>query len=245
MLGWSTAILMQLAHPLVAAGVLQHSSFRGNAFQAAVRLHHTVRAMLALTFGDAASRTAAVERIKAIHRRVNGTLPAPVGNFPAGTTYSAEYPELLLWVHATVVVSTIKVYQAVVEPLRAADLDRLCEESVPTLVELGGDASSAPRTWRALCDYIETVESAGVLAVTDESRALGEAVLAPRAAGIAVPFSRLHRLVSIGFLPASIREAYGFPWDARRQRRFTRAISWLQATRRVTPAFIARWPEAR
>src|SRR5262245_31433510 len=52
LLGWSRAILMQLAHPLVAAGVHDHSTFRGGAFTGAMRLHHTVRAMLALTFGD-------------------------------------------------------------------------------------------------------------------------------------------------------------------------------------------------
>src|SRR5918996_1999556 len=100
LLGWSPAILMQLAHPLIAAGVLQHSTFHGGAFAAVARLHHTVSAMLSLTFGDQERRAAALSGIKAIHRRVHGTLPVSAGLFPAGTAYSAEDPALLLWVHA-------------------------------------------------------------------------------------------------------------------------------------------------
>ena len=53
LLGWSRAILLQLAHPLIAAGVAEHSSFRAGAFTAIVRLHETIRSMLALTFGPA------------------------------------------------------------------------------------------------------------------------------------------------------------------------------------------------
>jgi uncharacterized protein (DUF2236 family) len=46
MFGWSRAILLQLAHPLVAAGVTDHSSFRGGGVSAILRLHHTIRVML-------------------------------------------------------------------------------------------------------------------------------------------------------------------------------------------------------
>src|SRR5687767_8941419 len=94
LLGWSRAILMQLAHPLVAAGVLQHSTFKGGVVEAAARLHHTVSAMLSLTFADEARRTATLTQIRAIHRRVHGSLAAPAGPFPAGTRYSAEDPAL-------------------------------------------------------------------------------------------------------------------------------------------------------
>src|SRR5687768_9666876 len=94
LLGWSRAILLQLAHPLVAAGVAEHSSFRAGSVAAAKRLHMTVRAMLALTFGTGRGRAAARDGILAIHRRVHGVLPAATGRFPAGTPYSAEDPDL-------------------------------------------------------------------------------------------------------------------------------------------------------
>src|SRR5688500_1347692 len=91
-LSWSRAILLQLAHPLVAAGVAEHSSFRHGRLTAAKRLHQTIRAMLALTFGDDRARTRALEGIRGIHRRVHGQLSTAVGIFPEGAPYSAEDP---------------------------------------------------------------------------------------------------------------------------------------------------------
>jgi uncharacterized protein (DUF2236 family) len=92
LLGWSRAILMQLAHPLVAAGVHDHSTFRHGPLTAATRLHETVKAMLALTFGDAQRSGAALDGIRAIHHRVHGALSHSIGPYLAGSRYSAEDP---------------------------------------------------------------------------------------------------------------------------------------------------------
>ena len=74
LLAWGRAILMQLAHPLVAQGVADHSSFRDATLERVRRLHGTIKAMLDLTFGDAAPSGAATDRINAIHDRVHGRL---------------------------------------------------------------------------------------------------------------------------------------------------------------------------
>ncbi|HUE88806.1 MAG TPA: oxygenase MpaB family protein [Vicinamibacterales bacterium] len=245
LLGWSRAILMQIAHPLVAAGVIQHSSFRGGVFQAAARLHHTVSAMLSLTFGDDERRASAIARIRTIHTMVNGTLAAGVGPFPAGTRYSAEDPALLLWVHATLLDSTADIYQRLVAPLTADELNLLCIEGAPLLHALGGDPATTPRSWQALQRYIRTVSESGVLAVTPDARALGAAVLTPRAAGLAVPLGGLHQLVTVGLLPAALRTQYGFEWSPARARRFDRTVRVLRAIRRVTPGVAAHWRVAR
>jgi uncharacterized protein (DUF2236 family) len=244
-LGWGRAILMQLAHPLVAAGVAGHSGFQGTVSQGAARLYHTVSAMLALTFGDARRRTAALERIQTIHRTVHGALSEAAGPFPAGTAYSAEDPALLLWVHATLLDSTADVYQRLVAPLSTGDLDALCEQSAPLLVELGGDERAAPRTWSALRSYMEGMEDSGVLVVTPAARAIGLGVLSPRAGRWPAPLSSLHRLIEVGLLPPAIRAAYGFEWDAVRAARFDRAMRLIRVARRVTPAPLALWRDAR
>ena len=123
LLGWARAILLQLAHPLVAAGVADHSSFRDGPLASARRLHHTVRSMLALTFGDDAGRDLALDGIRTIHRRVNGTLRTAVGRFPQGTRYSAEDPDLVLWVHVTLLDSIPLVYERLIAPLTDAERD--------------------------------------------------------------------------------------------------------------------------
>ncbi|MCK6592271.1 MAG: DUF2236 domain-containing protein, partial [Polyangiaceae bacterium] len=52
LVGWVPAILMQFAHPLVAAGVADHSAFRSRPRARLERLRSTVRSMLSLTFGS-------------------------------------------------------------------------------------------------------------------------------------------------------------------------------------------------
>src|SRR5918912_3570286 len=65
LLGWGPAILLQFAHPLVAAGVAQHSTFSTAARGRMYRLYHTVQAMLALTFGTPTQAARAAGRINA------------------------------------------------------------------------------------------------------------------------------------------------------------------------------------
>jgi uncharacterized protein (DUF2236 family) len=244
-LSWSRAILLQMAHPLIATGVAQHSTFRGGAGAAARRAHNTVGAMLSLTFGDEPAREAALSRIRGIHATVRGTLLRSAGPFPAGTPYSAEDPELLLWVHATLLESIPDIYQRLVAPLTPEELDAFCAESAPTLIALGGDAERAPRTWRALCDYIDAVHRGGVLAITQEARDIARGVLEPRIAGLPFPGGSIHRLITVGLLPDPIRAAYGFAWDARRAVRLERTLRFLRAARRLAPDRVVRWPQAR
>lgn len=245
LLGWPRAILLQLAHPLVAAGVVEHSAFRGGALAAVARLRHTARAMLSLTFGDERRREAALSHIHRIHKRVHGTLERPAGVYPAGSPYTARDPALLLWVHATLLESIAGIYQRTVRPLTPADLDAFCAESAPTLVALGGDAAAAPRTWSALGDYLERMHRSGALAVSDAARELARAILSPRMAGVPVPGGGAHRLITIGLLPEPIREAYGFGWDAARARRLDRLFRVLRGARRLTPDVLATWADSR
>jgi uncharacterized protein (DUF2236 family) len=267
--GWSRAILLQLAHPLVAQGVADHSSFsqqqrnadrptpnaEGNAerrtpssggtlFSAAVRLHHTVQAMRHLTFGDDPQRRAALEGIRAIHRRVNGTLVDAVGPYPAGTRYSAEDAPLVLWVHATLMDSLPLVYSAVVAPLSEDDRDAWCHESAPVARALGA-GGDVPETWAALQTYMASMLSSGTIEVSRTARHLADDVLAPRYSSLVSPLRAMNRAVTVGLLPPTVRTQYGFSWHARDDARLQRALWLLRAVRRVTPDAIAHWPDAR
>jgi uncharacterized protein (DUF2236 family) len=241
LLGWPRAVLLQLAHPLIAAGVAEHSAFRGGAAASAARLRGTVRAMLALTFGDEERRRATLAHIRRIHQRVHGSLGESAGMHPAGSRYSAHDPALLLWVHATLLESIAGVYQRLVGPLSRADLDAFCAESAPTLVALGGDEAAAPRTWSMLCEYVDRMQRSQVLAVTDMAREVAHAILTPRVAGVPLPGGGIHRLITIGLLPVGIRAAYGFEWTAAHARRLDRLLGVLRRVRRVTPDVVATW----
>lgn len=242
---WSRAILMQMAHPLIAAGVADHSAFRGGARVAAHRLFSTVRAMLGLTFGDETERRRVVDHILQIHRRVNGRLGAARGPFPAGTPYSAEDPALVLWVHATLLDSTLLAYQALVGALDTQEADAYCEEAAETAIALGARAAEVPRSQAALHRYMQQVYDSAVLAVDVEARLIAASVLSGPLAAVALPAAQLNRLLTAGWLPAPLRDAYGLAWSPGRARRFDRALRLLKRVRHMTPVRLARWPAAR
>jgi uncharacterized protein (DUF2236 family) len=243
--GWGRAILLQLAHPLVAAGVFDHSGFRGTPWAAASRLYHTVHAMLSLTFGDEVSREGTLAAIRAIHRRVNGLLPAATGPFPSGMPYSAEDPALVLWVHATLIESVVLVYEQLVAPLTAAERDEYCAEAFPIAVALAAREGDVPRTWGDLRTYLDRVYMSNTLAVGMQGRELASAVLSPSGGWLVAPATWINRTITIGLLPPQVREQYGMVWTPRRDRTVARLASFLRMMRRLLPDAIALWPEAR
>src|SRR5262249_47768825 len=115
---WGRALLLQLAHPLVAQGVLDHTGLRAERWGLLLRLDRPVRAMLALTFGSAEEAEDAARAIRAVHKRVHGQLATAKGALPT-RAYSAEDPLLLTWVHATLLDSYLLTYELLVQPLAA------------------------------------------------------------------------------------------------------------------------------
>ncbi len=96
------ALLLQIAHPSVAAGVNDHSDFRADPWR---RLNGTLRSYLAIVYGSAATARAEIRRLNALHRGI------------VGPGYAARDPSLSLWVHATLIDSTLTVSDAWLGPL--------------------------------------------------------------------------------------------------------------------------------
>src|SRR6266850_7190672 len=69
LLGGGRALLMQLAHPKVAAGVDEHSDFRANPIR---RLRRTVLMTMAIVFGERETALAAARAVNQTHARVKG-----------------------------------------------------------------------------------------------------------------------------------------------------------------------------
>lgn len=113
-LGGGAAVLLQVAHPLVACGVVEHSAFDRNLWR---RLARTLRALYLITFGDREEAERAGAAVRTVHARVQGRTREQLGPFSPGTRYSAADPELMLWVHATLVHSSLAAYERFVQPL--------------------------------------------------------------------------------------------------------------------------------
>jgi uncharacterized protein (DUF2236 family) len=255
LLGWGRAILMQFAHPLVAAGVAQHSLFVKSPALRRQRLLQTVNAMLALTFGTREEAERAAAGINAIHDRVHGRLDETTGRFASGTQYSAHDPELLRWVHATLMDSFPLTYRRLVGPLPDGEIERYYCEASGLEPLLGIPTGFVPQGTDALRDYMEGMTASGAIQVGSTARALARELLDPPLRSwppVLWPLATVYRvalwwarLPAVGLLPGDVRAAYGFRWT----RGHRLALDLLCAVSRLVvprlPGVLRYWPAAR
>ena len=159
--------------------------------------------------------------------------------------YSAHDPELLRWVHATLLESIPLIYDRLLAPLTDAERDQYCAEAAIIEPLLGMPPGSLPRTRAQLDGYMREMLAGGSILVTDTSRSLARAVLYPPRWYAAWPAFRAVQRLTIGSLPPSIREAYGFEWTAKDERALDRWTVVLRGSLRWLPAMARQWPMAR
>ena len=193
------SLMLQALHPLAMAGVAQHSNWRADPFG---RLAATSGYVLVTTYGETSTAHEAASRVRSIHRHVRGTDPE------TGLPYSAEDPELLLWVHAAMVDSIVEVVRRYGRGLEPADADRYVAEMVRFAEIAGVPPGQVPASVEALHAYLGSVE---VLRATPAARdAIGVVLdppgLDPDTRELWVDLGR----VAAGTLPVRVREMYGF-----------------------------------
>lgn len=208
--GGGCALLMQVAHPLVAAGVAEHSNFRERPLD---RLTRTLDLMLTITFAPARAAIQAVKEIERRHERVRGRLRSQAGPFPPGTEYSASDPALMLWVHATLVDTAYRVFEMFVRPLEREEAERYYEESKVVARVLGIPREIIPATWSDFQAYFQRMLWSDELAVSAESRAIAKAILEPERPLWLRTVMPPARLLAIGLLPEVLRTRYRFSWS--------------------------------
>ena len=244
-LGWPRAILLQVAHPAIAAGVARHSGFRRTWLAPYHRLAATVCAMRTLTFGSDAEARQAAAAVNAIHDRVHGTIGTELTRDPPPARYSAHDPALLAWVHVTLLDSTLLVYQSLVGPITSGDRDRYCDEAGCVAEWFGVPSSRIPRSGAALDREMDTMLASGDLRITPEARAVAGHVLSPPFGWLGGPLSAFARRLTMGTLPDEVRRLYGFSWTTADDRALDRGERAVRGLRRRVPDAIACWPESR
>jgi len=222
MLGAGRALLLQLAHPHVAAGVDEHSEFQRNPFK---RLQGTLEAVYTMVYGPAELADGVGRRVQWIHTFV--TSPA----------YRANDPANLLWVHATLLDTALGCYERLVRPLGDDERDAYYEDMTVVAERFGCPRAAQPAGYREFRDYFD--EQVGTIEVTDVGRRLARDVIEPdlplKLHVPLVPLLRTQRLVTIGTLPEPIREQFGFEWTDVHQRRLDRVHALARAYNRVVP----------
>ncbi len=210
LLGGGPAVLMQVAHPLVAAGVVRHSDFHENLWR---RLVGTLRALYLIAFGTKAEADRAGEIVQAVHRSVVGRMQESVGRYPRGTRSDASDPELMLWVHATLVHSSLAAYTRLVGPLTDEEQEEYYREMALVARIFGTPADVLPPTLGAFDDYLAGELSGTNLCVGAGARRVADVLLGARVPPQLLPAVPAHRLSSAGILPERLRRDYGLWWS--------------------------------
>lgn len=242
LLGGPAALLLQVAHPLIAAGVAARSDFRHRPYE---RLTATLDATLTISFGDRRQAEVAAARVAATHARVRGKLRTTVGPFRAGTPYDAANPELALWVHATLLETGLDTYHRFVQRLSAGQRERYFEETRPFAALFGVGNDVMPASYQAFREYVESMKRDEALTVGPEARELAGLILNPPVPGPLSPIAGLGRTVAASLIPPRLRREFGLAWT-RRDAGVVRAVAGsMHLALPLTPAPIRYWPHYR
>ena len=240
LLAGGRALLMQLAHPKVAAGVAEHSHFKQDPLG---RLHRTMSIMWSIVFDETADARAALEKVKNTHRKVQGRTQ-PAEPLPPETPYTALDAELLLWVHATLIDSAMMAYEFFVKPLTLEEKSRYYDDTKKMADLFDIPARIVPTSLSDFDCYMKQMLVGGIIAVGPTARSLAKEILHPRPL-ILKPATPLMFLITAGFLPEPLRNSYGLHWNERNEKALRRFTNMVRALLPLVPVPLRIVPNAR
>lgn len=228
-------LLLQVAHPLVAAGVRTYSDFEQNPWG---RLWRTLDITLKLAFAEPKVSKRQETTLRAIHARVQGTSSE-------GVPYRALDPELLLWVWATLVHGALDTYERMFGRLSDADRDRYCEEQKLIAHAAGVPEGRCPSGYTEFRAYLDRMIGTELRA-TDVARSVIAVGIRPPVIWPIRPLAgRMNRL-SIGLLPAGLRDellaANGLEWSPADERALGRLLALSRLMVRLVPRPLRELP---
>jgi uncharacterized protein (DUF2236 family) len=240
LLGGRRALLMQIAHPAVAAAVADHSDFKRDPFG---RLRRTVETMFTLAFGTPADAQAAYRRVDSVHGGVRGEIPASAGTTAA--LYDARDPELLLWVQATLIDTALVVHRRFVGSLDTREAECFYQESKTIARLFGIPDALIPAGLREFRAYVRRMIEGGPVRVSDTARELARPILYPPVPLVpAFAFDAIN-IVTIGLMPAPLRAQFALAWNPACALLFDAATTAIALTVPLLPDFVRAVPAAR
>jgi uncharacterized protein (DUF2236 family) len=236
--GGGRALLLQVAHPSVAAGVVHHSDYDTDPYG---RLYRTLDVTTRMTFGSTATAEKAAERLRGVHVPVHGER----GD---GERYFALDPDLLLWVWATLVETSVLIYTRYVRPLSLEQIEGYYQEQTRFAAACGVPDGHWPESWGAFMAYYEEMLR-DACTVSDDSKRIAEAIVDPTMPGLLKPAARpaveLLNLATVGLTPPEIRERYELSWGPRRERLLQASTAAVRRMLPLLPSLLRDFPPAR
>jgi uncharacterized protein (DUF2236 family) len=151
-------------------------------------------------------------------------------------------PLALLWVHIVFVDSMLTAYKTFVGPLSQEVCEQYWQESCRYARLLGLTDTVLPASYTAAQQYISGALASGEIAIGPAARFIAQKVLYPPMPLLRKPLWGIVRLITVGQLPADIREAYGLTWKTRQRTGFLMARGAGHLLRRLFPDALGKSP---
>ncbi|HEX4560109.1 MAG TPA: oxygenase MpaB family protein [Mycobacterium sp.] len=235
-LGGAFVQLMHLTHPTVGAGVRDHSSYRADPFG---RLNRTLDYINLVTYGGPDAVEVA-QRVREMHRTIKGVNPD-------GTRYHAFEPEAFAWVQATLVNGLVMAAdQLIGAAMTDVEREQLYREQLGLGLLLGVRRGDLPETWSEFETYRDDMIEKR-LTFTDTAREYLDVVRRPNPPkalsgltsvlwpALRIPSGYASMLITVGMLPAVIRERLDLTWSQSKQAQFDALTATLRGVTPILP----------
>jgi uncharacterized protein (DUF2236 family) len=234
--GAGYALILQVSHPTVGAGVGQHSNYAQDPWG---RLLRTLDYTYVMVYGGDRLAAATGRRVRDLHKRIRGERAD-------GTRYHALEPEAYAWVHATLAQAIVAGHRAFGRPMRRETRERFYAQWRDVGRLVGVRERDLPDTWDGFRDYFD-----GMVAERLEDNEVVQGVLvtltrpaAPPVPGLgegvwrvaSLPLARLGALATVGLLPPALRRRCGLRWSRAQRAEFAALCRTSRAATRVMPA---------
>lgn len=231
-LGAGRALLLQLAHPWVAAAIEKHSDVFADPMG---RFHRTFSTVFAMVFGTLDQSITAARRLHRRHATITGQLPWAAGPFPVGSTYRANAIPALRWVYATLIETALVAYELALPPLTSRQRELYYRESLLFAGLFGIPKECLPPDWTRFSGYFSAMVQSETLSVSKATRGIARRLITGTDLWLPVPGS--YQDLTIALLPPPLRERFGFSFSDSQRREIDRAVALI---RRFYPFLPAR-----
>ena len=229
-LGAGRALLLQLAHPWVAAAIAEHSQTFDDPIG---RFHRTFGVVFRMVFGSLDQAIAAARCLHRRHAAIQGRLAMAVGPFAAGSGYQANEIMALQWVHATLMDTALLIHDLVLEPLRHEERKRYYGENKLLAALFGIPCGCLPPDWAAFVAYNETMWESDTLTVSPAACEIAQRLLSGAETWLCPP--QWYRALTAHLLPARLRQGFRLCYDSAERRLAEDALAWLRRFYPVLP----------
>jgi uncharacterized protein (DUF2236 family) len=232
------ALLIGALEPLTYTGTMLQTHSGDRPFE---RLARTAKIQETILLGTREEADTALAKVHGLHERIEGTLPEPAGSHPAGSSYSAFDPELMLWTLAVIADSGRAMYETMVRPLDPDEREHLWQDYVRFGELFGLPRSDVPGSYSEFNSWWE-----GKLASPDLQATEHGLEMAPLVAfGQPVPVLARGNVaaqnhVIKGTLPPRVREIFGIRWTRAHEASFRALAAAHRRARRLFPYSMRR-----